>query len=551
MDFPEFPFNSKDLEFLPLDDEALEFAKQTMTRLSEIEAELRARKKANKKVTSVQSLNNLVMDKSFWKVPRQVKKLRRLAGKLAVDLMDHFFDRLDAWQKEYGLFSVSQLAKEFNTSRTRIKIALRELVSYKVILVLDRDNYGKVIFFNTESNQVLLENIREGKIILEINRTPWIQLNYTDENCTQVVGTKCTQVMDTNCTQGEGTDRTQEMSSKRTHPNDAETHDIPASPGTPKNNIYKNNIYKDQHHSDQENKYELSADDKNRNLISIEENIRAKEFFVKDQTTAYGQQTGNSDYVGEKKEVPAGPDAALGPPEEEINKIKALKSELKKYQLSLNKSGQLIKKYGREKVELCLKTCLEERKKYEIRNVAGWIIRVIADPDFDGTEILDIEKEKEELEKSRRDLIEKNRKYLELFMFGNTGIRHISNWPEQLNQFAMSWLSRHGHYSQDIEDRVRYVLYEKFANLPDELRKKEFIKLGIYNKSEEDAYDIIYEKEINKNDNYQGLLYELSQKVKSEELKTLLSEAVSFNPKLGDDVLIDSIISQFNKFGEK
>jgi hypothetical protein len=176
---------------------------------------------------------------------------------------------------------------------------------------------------------------------------------------------------------------------------------------------------------------------------------------------------------------------------------------------------------------------------------------VIADPDFDGTEILDIEKEKEALEKSRKDLIEKNKKYIELFMFGNTGIRHISNWPEQLNQFAVTWLSRHKHFSQDIEDRVRYILYEKFANLPDELRDKEYIKLGIYNKTEEEAFDIIYEKEMNKNENYQGLLYELSQKVKTKELKVLLTEAVNNSPKLGDENLVNSFINEFLKFAEK
>ncbi|MFN8577951.1 MAG: hypothetical protein U0354_13955 [Candidatus Sericytochromatia bacterium] len=142
---------------------------------------------------TLNKIENLELDKSFWKVPRQLKNIRKELSKLDILIQDHLFDKLNSWQKEYDLFSINELSKEFNTSRTRIKQSINKLIEKNIILKLDNGNIGKIIFFNTESNRKLIENIKTGKIKIEINNKVKMNLKIINQGESKNYPNSCVQ----------------------------------------------------------------------------------------------------------------------------------------------------------------------------------------------------------------------------------------------------------------------------------------------------------------------------------------------------------------------
>ena len=229
------------------------------------------KKTVNKTVTprikpKITPIGNLELDKSFYRVPRQVKKIQMNLNKLEILLLNHFFDKLHAWEKQYGLFSIRSMATEFKTTRKRIRMSLETLKNYQCILIIPKGNLGKIIFFNTEKNRKLIEYIKSGEIPFDIINKPWIN----DKKYKRMVGTICTHPLDTKQPRG-GVQNEPEPGYKSTQIDQPETIEKYTNTATAKNNHSKNNSFII-NQSDQEVKPEIkNLNDAENNLIMSNE----------------------------------------------------------------------------------------------------------------------------------------------------------------------------------------------------------------------------------------------------------------------------------------
>ena len=107
---------------------------------------------------------------SYYQVPRWTVGLRRRMSKASVDIQDYIFYQFsNEWSKDYGVFFISSLAKDLDSSENTVRKALKECFDKKIFLVHDMKIEGKLILKNTLENQMLLTEILEGKKSIEVD----------------------------------------------------------------------------------------------------------------------------------------------------------------------------------------------------------------------------------------------------------------------------------------------------------------------------------------------------------------------------------------------
>lgn len=364
----------------------------------------------NKKPKTVKVIKNLELDKSFWQVPRQLKDIRKNLNKLEILILDHLFDKLHAWKKEYGLFTISELAREFETNRTRVRISLKKLEKCQIILNLNRDNLGKIIFFNTDSNRLLIENIESGKLSLEIIHKTWLNDKPLDTNCTHPLSTKQTTGWKQNEPWGEY--NTIQLNQVQNIENTDNTEIL-------KNNQSKNNIKK-----------------------NIQSNQKMNSEMIKE----------NIDFISDQE------------------KYQSLKNSLKKRKLNPRKLNELIGEYSLNQVYFCFKD-LEEKEKHgvKITNLAGLLINSLKD--FDCSEDLEKEGKIIELENQNLFLQDKNLKYLKIFQCLEPTKIKITDWQKDLIDFTYGLLSKFHLTTKSVEERIE--IYFKDLGIDSQEKKKQ------------------------------------------------------------------------------